>query len=92
MPFIGPLLATSCLLSKLFRGQSGGNKFSRGKTGRRYMKQYRDKFIQYFPTLVTELTERQLFDSSLKHGVDHLKEVVEYNVMGGEIFRLCHFW
>ncbi|XP_065901608.1 farnesyl pyrophosphate synthase-like [Dysidea avara] len=97
MPLITPLLATSWLLSKLFRGQSGGRNFTGSKTGKRYMKQYRDKFVQYFPTLVTELTQRQLFDSSLKHGVEHLKEVVEYNVMGGKMNRglmvvvsLCH--
>ena len=39
-------------------------------TGKRYMKQYRDKFVQYFPALLAEITR-------LSHGWDrhHLKEV-----------------
>ena len=39
------------------------------------MKQYYEKFVQYFPTLVAGLTERKLFDSCLKRTPEHLKEV-----------------
>ena len=39
------------------------------------MKQYREKFIQHFPTLLAELTKRELFSSCLKHNSEHLKEV-----------------
>ena len=75
MPFISSLLATSNLLYRLFQGTASGVKSRRTKTGKRYMKQYREKFVQYFPTLVAELTERKLFDSSLKDISEHLKEV-----------------
>jgi len=78
MPFISSLLATSSLLYRLFQGTLSGTKFSKVKTGKRYMKQYREKFVQYFPTLVAELTERKLFDSCLKHDSEHLKEVSKY--------------
>ena len=75
MPFISSLLATSSLLYRLFQGATSGTKLRKAKTGKRYMKQYREKFVQYFPTLVAELTERKLFDSCLKRTPEHLKEV-----------------
>ena len=40
------------------------------------MEKYRKEFTQYFPTIVEYLTERGLFDSSLKHNSEHLKEVI----------------
>ena len=77
MPFISSLLATSSLLYRLSQGASaaGGMNSRKTKSGKRYMKQYREKFIQYFPTLLAELTERELFNSCLKHNTEHLKEV-----------------
>ena len=39
------------------------------KTGKRYMKQYREKFVQYFPTLVAEIIQLHGWDR------DHMKEV-----------------
>ena len=85
MPFISSLLATSNLLYRLFQGTSSGQK---SKTGKRYMKQYREKFVQYFPTLVAELTERKLFDSCLKDTSEHLKEVNINCFITNNIFAL----
>ena len=75
MPFISSLLATSNLLYRMFQGTPGAEGPRQTKTGKRYMKQYREKFVQYFPTVVAELTERKLFDSCLKDTSEHLKEV-----------------
>lgn len=74
MPFISSLLATSSLLYRLSQGAPSEAKL-RKATGKRYMKQYREKFMQYFPTILAELTDRGLFDSCLKHNTEHLKEV-----------------
>ena len=60
----------------MFQGTSSGTNLRTTKTGKRYMKQYREKFVQYFPTLVAELTERKLFDSCLNDTSEHLKEVI----------------
>lgn len=75
MPFISSLLATSSLLYRLFQATTDGARSRKTKTGKRYMKQYFEKFVQYFPTLVAELTERKLFNSCLKRTPEHLKEV-----------------
>ena len=75
MPFLSSLLATSSLLYRLCQGAPCGAKLKKAKTGRRYMKEYREKFMQYFPTLLEELTDRGLFDAGLKHNAEHLKEV-----------------
>ena len=79
MPFISSFLAaTSSLLYRLFQGapsNDSGIKLRKAKTGKRYMKTYREKFIKYFPTLLTELIEKELFDPGLKHNAEHLKEV-----------------
>ena len=84
MPFISSFLAaTSSLLYRLFQGSpssDSGIKLRKAKTGKRYMKKYREKFIQYFPTLLTELIEKELFNPDLKPNAEHLKEV-SVNVM-----------
>ena len=89
MPFISSLLATSSLLYRLFQGTNNGAKSRKTKTGKRYMKQYYEKFVQYFPTLVAGLTERKLFDSCLKRTPEHLKEVrIEHLTTNNGVLRL----
>ena len=46
------------------------------KIGKRYTKQYRDRFVQYFPTLLAEITRLHGWDC------DHLKEVCIATCMG----------
>ena len=90
MPFITSLIATSNLLYRLFQGMSSGGNVRKAKTGKRYMKQYREKFIQYFPTVVAQLTQRKLFEFGLKDTSEHLKEVSnKYFVVNGSFVIFC---
>lgn len=72
------VMVAHLLLLKLLNGRSKKpgtcHPDVRRKTGNRYvkyrcMKQYRDKFVQYFPTLVAEITRLHGWDR------DHMKEV-----------------
>ena len=72
------MVATSSLLYRLYQGAPSSDsqmKLQKAKTGRRYMKKYREKFIQYFPTILIELVEKELLNPGLKHNAEHLKEV-----------------
>ena len=64
------LLLLSCIVKYLLENLVGGHSCYCRKTGKRYMKQYRDKFVQYFPTLIAEITR---LDGC--RDTDHLKEV-----------------
>ena len=83
MPFITSLVATSNLLYRLSQRMASGANVQKAKTGKRFMKQYREKFVQYFPTVVAELTQRKLFESGLKDTSEHLKEVSHKYIFRG---------
>lgn len=52
-----------------------------------YSESYKDMFFGVFPELVEELTADRLKNTEISDGLQHLKEVLEYNVMGGKCNR-----
>ncbi|XP_053133857.1 farnesyl pyrophosphate synthase [Hemicordylus capensis] len=94
MPLGGTVVLYLCRLQRRF-GFSAGVKLGVAGTGGKMSKNGkqeavgadREQFVGYFPQIVKDLTEDELHQPEVADAFARLKEVVEYNAVGGKYNR-----